>query len=152
MGQKPHNQTRGFHYHPAIHLKKLRRWSNVRKRLADTYNINVNFRVFGQEYYHAYTYVTKIGPHFKTSPGHSCLHNPPRAGRSEAIFAKQRNAANKPQKSGTQKKQPRLDVEALNEIVIKNKIGTDDELVLFSKKQSMEGKRDIQRWLLTHTN
>ena len=60
-----HNQTRGFHFHLAFHLKKLRRWSNVRKRLADRYIINVDFREFGQVYYHAYTYVTKIDPHFK---------------------------------------------------------------------------------------
>ena len=33
--------------------------------MADTYNINVDFREFGQLYYHAYTYVTKIDPHFK---------------------------------------------------------------------------------------
>ena len=78
-------------------------------------------------YYHAYTYVTKIDPHFKTSLGHPCLDNPLRADLSEAIYAKQRNAANKPQKSGPPKKQPRLDVEVLNDIVIKNKIRTDDE-------------------------
>ena len=145
-GAEAHNQTRGFHYHPAIHLK------NVRKRLPDTYNINVDFREFGQVYYHEYTYVIKIDPHFKTSSGHPCLDNPLRAGLSEAIYAKQRNAANKPKKSGPPKKQSRLDVEVLNDIVIKNKIRTDNELALFGKKQSMEGKRDIQRWLLTHTN
>ena len=150
-GAETHNQTRGFHYHLAFHSKRLRRWSNVRKRLADTYNIIVDFREFGH-YYHAYTYVTKIDPHIKTSPDHPCLDNPPRAGLSEAIYAKQRNAAKKPKKSGPLKKQLRLDVEVLNDIVIKNKIRTDDELVLFSKKQSMEGKRDIQLWLLTYTN
>ena len=150
-GAESHNQTRGFHCHSAIHLKRLKRWRNVRKRLADTYNINVDFREFGQLYYHAYTYVTKIDPHFKTSPGHPCLDNLLRVGLNGAIYAKQRNAANKPQKSGPPKKQPRLDVEVLNGIVIKNKIRTDDELVLFSKKQTMEGKRDIQQWPLTHT-
>ena len=95
-------------------------------------------------YYHAYTYVTKIDPHFKNSPGHLCLDNLPRAGLSEAIYAKQRNAANKLHKPGPLKKQPCLDVEVLNGIVIKNKIRTDDEVVLFSKKQSMEGKGSIQ--------
>ena len=97
-----------------------------------------------------HTHVTKIDPHFKTSPGHPCLDNPPQVGLSEAKYAKQRNTASKPQKSGPPKKQPCLDVEVLNDIVIKNR--TDDELVLFSKKQSMEGKRDIQRWLLMYTN
>lgn len=32
--------------------------------------------------------------------------------------------------------------------IIKDKIRTDDKLVLFSKKQSMKGKRDVQQWLL----
>ena len=53
-GVETHNETRGFHRHLAIHLKKLRQWSNVRKQLADIYNINVDFREFGQVYYHAY--------------------------------------------------------------------------------------------------
>ena len=43
-------------------------------------------------------------------------------------------------------------MEVLNGIVMKNKIRTVDEVVLFSKKQSMEGKGSIQWWLLTHTN
>ena len=138
-GAQTHNQTRGFHYHLAIHLKKLRRWSNVRKGLADTYDINVDFTEFDQVYYHAYRYITKIDSHFKTSPSHPCLDNPPRAGLSEAIYAKQQNAAKKPKKSCHPKKEPRLDVEALNDIVIKIKIRTNNELVLVSKKHSMEG-------------
>ena len=40
----------------------------------------------------------------------------------------------------------------LHDIVIKNKIRTDYELLLFGKKQPMEGKSDIQWWLLTHTH
>ena len=50
------------------------------------------------------------------------------------------------------RKQPRVYVEVLNDTVIKNKIRTNDDLVLFHKRQSMEDKRDIQRCLLTHTN
>ena len=61
--------------------------------------MNMDFRESGQVHYHAYTYVTKIDPYFKTCPGHHCLDDPPRSGFSEAIYAKQRNAANKPQKS-----------------------------------------------------
>ena len=102
-GAESHNQTRGFHCHSAIHLKRLKRWRNVRKRLTDTYNIKVDFREFGQLFYHAYTYVTKIDPYFKTSPGHPCLDNLLRAGLNGTTYAKQRNAANKPQKSGPQK-------------------------------------------------
>ena len=34
-GVETHNETRGFHRHLAIHLKKLRQWSNVRNQLAD---------------------------------------------------------------------------------------------------------------------
>ena len=104
----------------------------------------MDFREFGQVCYHTYTYVTKIDPHSKNSPGHLCLDNPPRAGLSETIYAKQGNAANKLHKPGPLKKQSRLDVEVLIGIVIKNKIRTDDEVVLFSKKPSMEGKGSIQ--------
>ena len=75
----------------------------------------------------------------------------------ELVLAKPYMLSNKmlPKKSkkyDPPKKQLRLDVELLSDIVIKNKTKTVNELVLFSKNSSMEGKRDILRWLLTHTN
>lgn len=45
----------------------------------------------------------------------------------------------KPKNLVPPKKQPCLDVEVLNDI-IKNRIRTDDELVLFSKKQYMKAR------------
>ena len=112
--------------------------------MADIYNINVDFRELGQVYYHAYTYITKIDPHFKTSPGHPCLDNPPRAGLSKAIYSKQLNAVNKLKKSGPPKKQPRLDVEELNDIFIqKKKSEPMMNLLCLVKKQSMEGERNF---------
>ena len=68
----------------------------------------------------------------------------------ELVLAKPYMLSNKmlPKKSkkyDPPKKQLRLDVELLSDIVIKNKTKTVNELVLFSKNRSMEGKRDILR-------
>ena len=117
------------------------------------YNINVGFKEFGQVYYHAYIYFTKIHSLFKTSPGHPFLGNPPRAGLSEVyMLSNEMLSIISKIWSPPPKKKPRLHVEVLNDIAIKNKIRTNDELLLFSKKQSIEGKRDIWWWLLTHTH
>ena len=65
------------------------------------------------------------------------------AGLTEAVYVNQQNADNKALKPSPPKRKPRLDVNVLNEVVIKNKIRTNDELVFFNKKQSMESKRHI---------
>ena len=65
------------------------------------------------------------------------------AGLTEAVYVNQQNAENKALKPSPPKRKPRLDVNVLNEVVIKNKIRTNDELVFFNKKQSMESKRHI---------
>ena len=70
------------------------------------YNINVGFKGFGQVYYHAYIYVTKIHSLFKTSLGHPFLDNPPRAGLSEVYMLSNEMLPMKPKIWSSPQKSP----------------------------------------------
>lgn len=152
-GAETHSQTSGFHYHLAMEMKKPRRWIMVRRCLEERYQMHCDFQTF-ENYFHAFTYVTKMDAHYVLWPSwhRTDLQNPK---TSKAVRAKMNQALPGPSsskgKEKSRKRPARLDVEVLGEIIIKNNIRTEKELAILSKDQGNEGKTDLPRWLLTHT-
>ena len=70
-----HRET-GVHYHLALKLKCPRRFRQVRLNLKLNHDIDVDFQTWQDNYYSAFTYVTKFDTHYVTSKNHPVLSNP----------------------------------------------------------------------------
>ena len=146
----------GFHYHLAIKLHKQRRWAQVRNNIKRQHGIDLDFQGWHDNYYSAYTYVTKYDPHFLTSPGHPTLDNPPST--SKATASKRHLAldiqAEIPKQSAPKKqfKPPRLTSDAVAEIIRVNNLKTKKTLYAFAKSQAKEGKKDLLKYLYNRPN
>ena len=147
----------GVHYHLAIKLNKGRRFKQVRENIFREHGINLDFSEWHDNYYSAYTYVTKYDTHFETSEGHPVLKNPPATAKATAT---KRSLAQEFQScpSGTKVKKarefkpPRLNSQGVAEIIRENNIKSEKELYAFAKMQSNEGKKDLQSYLYNHPN
>lgn len=145
----------GFHYHLALKLKKQRRFKQVRINLKKHHNIDVDFQEWHENYYTAYTYVTKFDSHFEKSENHPVLNNPPNT--TKATSAKRVLTSlneNDESKSKREKpyKPPRLTSENVGDIIRDNNIKTPKQLYSFAKTQSKEGKNDLQAYLYKRPN
>lgn len=150
------HRQHGFHYHLAIKLNKQRRFKQVRNLLKKKYDIDVDFKEWQDNYYQAYTYVTKLDSHYVTSENHPVLSNAPstckatKAKRSLATLKEEGPTAS----SQKQKKYktPPLRNEAVGDIIRTNNIRTSKELYSFAKNQAKEGKTDLQHFLYKRPN
>ena len=71
------HRQKGIHYHLAIKLKKQSRFKQVRQNLKKSYDIDLDFKQWHDNYYAAYTYVTQFNTYFVTSENHPVLNNAP---------------------------------------------------------------------------
>ena len=145
----------GFHYHLAIKLNKQRRFKQVRNNLKKLHGIDVDFHEWHDNYYQAYTYVTKFDSHYVTSPNHPVLSNPP--GTTQATGAKRArkqdsNINNTTTNAKKNYKPARLTSENVGNIIRDNNITTQRQLYAFAKIQATEGKNDLQSYLYKHPN
>ena len=148
----------GLHFHLALKLNKVRRWKYVRDQLAIKYGINVNFQEFHTNYYDAYKYVTKEDVKYATSENHPVLHNTPptkKASMSRRMSSTgcstqtstDHSASTQPKPS----KRKRLELDTVYDIIVDNKIHDDDALCLLAWQQKQEGKKDLQKMVLSRT-
>ena len=67
----------GVHYHLALKLKCPQRIQKVRLNLKLNHDIDVDFQTWQDNYYSAFTHVTKFDTHYVTSKNRLILPNPP---------------------------------------------------------------------------
>ena len=149
----------GVHYHLAVKLNAARRFNQIRQNILKEHGINLDFGEWHDNYYSAYTYVTKFDTHYETSQDHPALSNPPQtasATSAKRAAAKERNnlAPNKKRTKESTKeyKQPRLNNETVGALIFENNIKSDKQLYAFAKKQANEGKKDLQSYLYNRPN
>ena len=137
-------------------MTSQRRFKQVRKNLKKIHDIDVDFKEWHENYYSAYTYVTKLDPHYKTSGNHPVLSNPPRTAQASIAkrslsLSREEETPSSSKKSKTSKP-PRLTSEDVGEIIRVNNIKTEKQLYAFAKTQSKEGKKDLQGYLYKRPN
>ena len=159
VSAETHLQTRGFHYHMALGLTSQRRWLAVQKRMEKSKGVHCDFRERGGTYYDVFDYVQKLDSHIFLSPGHAGLVNPVQPRTTSAIKARKRAGNSgagghqrpKPAKAAKPvKKEKRMDMDVLHDIIVNNQIRTDEQLAALAKNSAADGKRDLQRWLMSH--
>ena len=64
------HKTEGVHYHCAIILTKPQRWKQVKLNIGRERGIVIDFVGFHDTYLDAFTYVTKQGSFYLTSPAY----------------------------------------------------------------------------------
>ena len=74
----------GVHYHLALKSKCPRRFRQVRLNLKLNHDIDVDFQTWQDNYYSAFTYVTKFDTHYVTSKNRPVLPNPPNTTKAKA--------------------------------------------------------------------
>ena len=152
------NHTKkGVHYHLALKLSKKRRFELVCNSIYEKQGISVHFQQWATFYYDAFTYVTKHDQYYVTSHGHPPLSNSPLTRR--AVQGKRRASTNSspatPDCQGRNttenkgKKRLRLQSNSLYQLVVANNIKSDLELCALSKVQYDEGKRDLNRYVMS---
>ena len=146
----------GKHYHMAIKLSTQKRWKGAKKFLMDTYDISVHFSTRHDNYYSAYKYVTEEDIDALHSPGHPNLasgKSPKTKASTKALrrAAKQRRSLEseaKPGPSGVSKKKRRLSNLDVSELLLKNGIKRDIELLALANTQKAEGICDLAEFVL----
>ena len=145
----------GIHYHLAIKLKKQRRFAQVRINLKRKYDIDVDFHEWHDNYFSAYTYVTKFDKHYMTSENHPVLDNDPVTSKATSVKRALANQDDNKQvvtKKSKPYKHPRLTNEQLGTIIRENNIRSPKQLYAFAKIQAKEGKIDLQNFLYKRPN
>lgn len=156
VSAESHLQTRGFHYHMALSLKSGKRWQSIDKEMVKG-GIKCDFRERGGTYFGCFDYVQKLDSHMIVSSEeqHAGLTNPPRT--SAAINSRRRgntrtSASSSRESSKKKNEPPRLDLLQIKELFVKNNIRTDDQLATLAKKLALDGKEDLNRWMLAHSS
>ena len=153
-----HVKTRGFHYHMSLGLKYQRRWFDIDRQINNKLGIKLDWREYGSTYYDLFSYISKCDSHVLLSPGHGELLNPVQSQRaSNAIRVRKcrgnnsgAGGASRPTQTNEQTKTkiPRLDTSVIHDIIVQNDLRTDKQLAAFAKTQAVDGKRDLQHWML----
>jgi len=147
------HRTAGVHYHLAIKLRCPRRFRQARLNLKLNHDIDVDFKGWQDNYYSAYTYVTKFDTHYITSKNHPVLVNPPKTAKATAA----KRGAPTPAQSVNNKKQntykpPQLTGSQVGDIIRANDLRSPKELYALAKRQANEGKEDLLKYLYKHPN
>ena len=150
------HSVRGQHYHMAVKLKKLRRWSAVKSYLREKEGITVHFSNAHNNYFTAWRYVTKEDEEALESPDHPYLWNskPPRTqkasekrasdGRTNALELNEECASTAVHNP---RKRNRLSAFDLSEIIVQKEIKTRTELLALAQDQKKEGKNDVAEFI-----
>ena len=134
-----HHEDGNVHYHMAIKLISQKRWLSHRNYLQHTYNVKVNFSDNHSNYYQAWLYCTKADVNAIFSSGHPDLTNPPRTNAaSGSRRAKSGNTSARPPT-----KKPRFDALDLSNLILRNQIKSETELMSFAHAQKAEDKTDV---------
>ena len=142
-----HHQDGNIHYHMAIKLQKQRRWHSPRNYIDHAYNIQVNFSDHHANYYQAWLYCTKSDDNAIFSIGHPDLSNPP---RTNVASGKRRAKGGNADEGPPASKQPRLDALQFSDLILRNNIKSETELLRFAHAQKAEGKTDVCLYLLNN--
>ncbi len=154
----------GAHYHIAVKLTQQKRWKSAKKYLMNKHGISVHFSSSHDDYYTAYRYVTKEDKealHSEDHPDLAAIGSPKTKACTKAVRRRSKtsgessNANELPSTSGatlaapSRNKRPRrlsnLDV---SEVLLKNNIKRDVELLALAKEQKAEGKQDLAEFVL----
>ena len=127
-----------------------------KKFLIDTYDISVHFSTRHDNHYSAYKYVAEEDQDALHSPGHPNLasgKSPQTKESTKALrhAAKQRRSLEseaKPGPSSVSKKKRRLSNLDVSELLLKNGIKRDIELLALANTQKAEGKCDLAEFVL----
>ena len=151
------HRKEGFHFHLAIKLNTCRRFRQVRLNLKKKHGIDVDFQGWHDNYYSAFTYVTKYDTDYITSPNHPALENPPKTSKATSAKRSCSQTDENPTTTSTTKKRcqkpykpPRLDGDQLGQIIRKNNIRKVEQLYALAGELEKEGKHDLQSYLYKH--
>lgn len=146
------HQVKGTHYHAAVKLDKVQRWSSSKKYLKDRYGITVNYSGRHHNYYSAWRYVTKSDDSYTQSKGHPDLANTgePRTNKASAKLKEGRKKRGKREQSATSRstKKKRLAACQVSDLVLNKNIRTLTELQALAYEQKLEGKDDLAEFVI----
>ena len=151
------SEDRGLHFHLAIKLKTPRRYKMVWQKLVQKYGIHVQFEEFHTNYHDAYGYVTKEDPQFVTSEGHPEMNERSPLSKAGTLSRRRRSRdARLSLASGGNAKMKRLDLDALYDLIVENKIEDDDEFCTLAEERNdvrlfVMGKSEKNRMELIRT-
>lgn len=153
----------GFHYHMAVSLNGTRRWRPVKNFIYEKYGISVNFATKNCGYVAAYRYVCKDKPitSILHSPDHSNLQQlgTPKTNKAMIKYSEDRRAKRKSlnlqhnQKSECKKtgKIKRLTNVDVSNLLVKENIRTEIELMRLALTRKESGEPDLQQFILNKT-
>ena len=87
---EPHEDG-GEHFHLAIKLDRVRRWLSIKRRVSDDHGVEVHFSGTHDNYYTAWSYVTKSDKNFVQSDGHPDLQSATNPRTGAATSKKRKN-------------------------------------------------------------
>ena len=150
VGQEPHSDGEGYHYHMAVKLDSRRRWLRVRNYIDGTYGINVNFSGVHANYYCAWRYATKQDASYLQSPGHPDLSNcdvPTTTNASQSVLGEATHGDATPTCTAGKRKRKRMSVFDVSQIAVAKRIRTRLELLALANQQKKEGKTDLAQFI-----
>ena len=145
----------GHHFHLAIKLNRQKRWLRVRKQIAKSHGINVNFSDGHSQYYDAWQYVTKEDLDFVEIENHPDLSAGfvPRTISASNQRRSTSSSATTPPPASTASpstKRRRFDSLDLADTIIARNIRTKEDLLSLVQVQREEGKRDLPLYVLNN--
>ena len=144
VGLEDHEDD-GQHYHVAILLTKSQRWFHARKHL-ESLGAKVNFSVSGSMYASAYFYTTKMDKAYYH--GHCAAAHPKRATIGKNLKAAKanetyrNNVTNNKRTAAKTTKPKKMTKLSVVDIITKEGLETDDELLLHASVMRKEDKED----------
>ncbi len=142
----------GKHYHLAIKLSDNKRWKPAKLHIMKNHGIVVNFSDRDDNYYTAYKYVVKEDKEALHSPNHTNLADcrSPRTKRGTQTIrkSKSKKRANASEGRAAVPKKRRLSNLAVSEIILKNDILNETQLLAHANEQKENGKIDLAEWVL----
>ena len=143
--KEKHNDTDAnsneYHYHMAVKLNKKCRWLAVRNALDRRYGIKVNFSAHAN-YYDAYQYCIKEDEEVFKSFDHPAMDTPPRT--TAASRTRVRSANNR---RNAKKRKRMISVYEVTQIIRRNKITSQLELMALASSQEKDGNTDLAEFI-----
>ena len=147
------HQDGGAHYHMSINLKSSRRWGPVKRAFLSMYGVSLHFSIKTFGYVAAYRYVCKNKKldDVAHSSGHTNMVNIGSPKTKKAIRQSSDNKAEKRKSSGTtskEKKLKRLSNAAVSNLMVKENITKESELMRLALNRAQNGEPDLQAFIL----
>ena len=140
------------HYYFAIKLSKNKRWKPAKKYLLKYNRISAHFSNKHENYFSAYNYATKHDKDALHSAAHPNLANacsPKTKLGTQAIRKRkaEKREGSSASSSGVRRKR-RLSNFDVSEVILKNGVKKETELLALANEQKEEGKIDLAEWVL----